>query len=131
MDWVKPRAYTYIFIPWRLKSSGNWKVDRMDHAGSISKRSHDSDYKLKKLIYSGLSLTDFQFTVQLVCNPPYAPLPRLFMQVCSFIHRVYSSSLMPRLYMQVWQPGTERKASIKVFLCCQRHALSSFSNLWE
>jgi len=32
-------------------------------------------------------------------------------------------SLMPRLHMQVSQPGTERKASIKVFSCCQARAV--------
>jgi len=31
--------------------------------------------------------------------------------------------LMPRLHMQVWQPCTERKSCIKVFLCCQSHAI--------
>jgi len=29
---------------------------------------------------------------------------------------------MPRLYMQVWQPGTERKASKKVLSFCQARA---------
>jgi len=37
--------------------------------------------------------------------------------------------LMPRLHMQVRQPGTERNACIKVFfLCCQVHAIYS---LWR
>jgi len=31
--------------------------------------------------------------------------------------------LMPRLHMQVWQPGTERKACKNVFLCCQAGAI--------
>jgi len=30
---------------------------------------------------------------------------------------------MPRLHMQVCLPGTERKAYIKVFSCCQGHAI--------
>jgi len=32
---------------------------------------------------------------------------------------------MPRLHMQVCQPGTERKVCIKVFLCCQGHAIET------
>jgi len=28
--------------------------------------------------------------------------------------------------MQVWQPGTEREACIKVFLCCQGYAIYGF-----
>jgi len=30
---------------------------------------------------------------------------------------------MPRLYMQVWQPGTEKKAFKKVLSCCQARAI--------
>jgi len=33
------------------------------------------------------------------------------------------SSLMPRLHMLVWQPGTERKTCIKVYLCCRGHGI--------
>jgi len=36
--------------------------------------------------------------------------------------------LMPRLYMQVWQPGTERKACIKLLLSCQGDEIYS---LWR
>jgi len=36
--------------------------------------------------------------------------------------------LMPRSHMQIWQPGTKRKTYIKVFLCCQGHAIFS---LWR
>jgi len=35
---------------------------------------------------------------------------------------------MPRLHMQVGQSGIERKACIKVFLCCRGHAIYS---LWR
>jgi len=34
-----------------------------------------------------------------------------------------SKRLMPRLHMQVWQPGTERRACIKVLSCCQARAI--------
>jgi len=36
--------------------------------------------------------------------------------------------LMPRLYMQVWQPGNEQKAHKKVLSCCQARAKFS---LWS
>jgi len=31
----------------------------------------------------------------------------------------YSQTVMPRLHMQVYQPGAEREACIKVYSCCQ------------
>jgi len=31
--------------------------------------------------------------------------------------------LIPRLHMQIWQPGTEQKACQKVFYCCQARAI--------
>jgi len=34
--------------------------------------------------------------------------------LCGYMRPFY---LMPRLHMQVWQPGTERQACIKVFSC--------------
>jgi len=37
----------------------------------------------------------------------------------------FCNCLMPRLHMQVWQPGTGRKACIKLFLCCEGHAIYS------
>jgi len=47
----------------------------MDMQDQFPKRPHDLDHKFsKKLLNSGLSLTDFKFTIQLVCNPPYPPL---------------------------------------------------------
>jgi len=47
---------------------------------------------------------------------------------CSVIRTPYSAAqslvdALPRLYMQVSQPGTERKACIKVFSCCQGYAI--------
>jgi len=44
----------------------------------------------------------------------------------TFLERQFK--LMPRLHMQVWQPDNERKACIKVVLCCQGHAIYS---LWR
>jgi len=42
--------------------------------------------------------------------------------------RIRIRSLMLRLHMQVWQPGTDRKTCIKAFSCCQGHTIYS---LWR
>jgi len=39
--------------------------------------------------------------------------------------------LMPRLHMQVWKPGAERKFCINVFSCCQVRAIFSLWRGWK
>jgi len=37
---------------------------------------------------------------------------------------------MPRLHIQVWQPGIERKARIKIAVCCHGHEISGVARVY-